>query len=116
MHTVDRQGLHIEQCEQCRGIFLDHGELEQMLAAEQRFYGGGYAPQRGYGDSPRPYGGRPGHYADSPRPYRGRPDSPKPYRHSGHHRDSPRPYGGHHRDSPRPYKGHKRGFLGELFG
>ncbi|MGE3663373.1 MAG: zf-TFIIB domain-containing protein [Pseudonocardia sp.] len=107
MHTVDRQGLHIEQCDRCRGIFLDHGELEQMLVAEQRFYGGGYA------DSPRPYGR--GHHADSPRPYRGRPDSPRPYGHAGHHRDSPRPYRGH-RDSPRPYKGHRRGFLGELFG
>ena len=34
MRTVDRQGVHIEQCENCRGIFLDHGELEQMLSAE----------------------------------------------------------------------------------
>jgi Zn-finger nucleic acid-binding protein len=39
MRTVDRQGVHIEQCENCHGIFLDHGELEHMLAAEDRFYG-----------------------------------------------------------------------------
>ena len=61
MRTVDRQGVHIEQCENCRGIFLDHGELEQMLTAENRFYGAApYVPpggHRGKPDSPRPYRG-----------------------------------------------------------
>jgi uncharacterized protein len=112
MRTVDRQGLHIEQCENCRGIFLDHGELEHMLSAEDRFYGAArYAPpggHRGKPDSPRPYSGG---YSDSPRPYRGggHSDSPRPYRgerHSGHHPDSPRPYGN---------RKHKS-FLGDLFG
>ncbi|MGH3872951.1 MAG: zf-TFIIB domain-containing protein [Pseudonocardiaceae bacterium] len=107
MHTVDKQGVHLDQCDNCRGIFLDHGELEQILQAEQRYYGGGVPPYAGHvsghSDSPRPY-------RDSPRPYR---DSPRPYR------DSPKPYrGGHHSDSPRPY-GHRRShgsFLGDLFG
>ena len=75
MRTIDRQGVHIEQCENCRGIFLDHGELEHLLAAEDRFYGAShYVPpggHRGKPDSPRPYRG--GHYSDSPRPYRGEP-------------------------------------------
>ena len=101
MRTIDRQGVHIEQCENCRGIFLDHGELEQMLAAEDRFYGAShYVPpggQRGKPDSPRPYRG--GHYSDSPRPYRDE-------RHGGHYPDSPRPYGN---------RKHKS-FLGDLFG
>jgi len=70
MRTVDRQGVHIEQCENCRGIFLDHGELEHMLSAEDRFYGAShYVPpggHRGKPDSPRPYRGE---YSDSPRPY-----------------------------------------------
>ena len=96
MRTVDKQRVHLEQCETCRGIFLDHGELEQILHAEQRYYDGG----------PLPYVGSHGH-----------PDSPPPY---GHHRDSPRPYrGGHYSDSPRPYghRGHGRGsFLRDLFG
>jgi uncharacterized protein len=102
MRTVDRQGVHIEQCENCRGIFLDHGELEHMLTAEDRFYGSShYAPpggHRGKPDSPRPYRG--GHKPDSPSPYRGE-------RHGGHYSDSPRPYGGHRK--------HKS-FLGDLFG
>ena len=103
MRTVDRQGVHIEQCENCRGIFLDHGELEHMLAAEDRFYGAShYVPpggHRGKPDSPRPYRG--GHHGkpDSPRPYRGE-------RHGGHYPDSPRPYG---------HRKHKS-FLGDLFG
>lgn len=101
--------MRIEQCDRCRGIFLDHGELEQMLSAEQHYYGAA-APYRGHADSPRPYAGHSGGHADSPRPYRGHSDSPRPYRgHSG---------GGHHSDSPRPYgqRSHQRSFLGDLFG
>ena len=97
MRTVNRGGVQIEQCENCRGIFLDHGELEHMLAAEDSFYGSGqYVPP----------GGR-----------RGKPDSPRPYR--GGHSDSPRPYRGDRQygDSPRPYKSRKnKSFLGDLFG
>jgi Zn-finger nucleic acid-binding protein len=112
LRTVDKAGVHLEQCENCRGIFLDHGELEHILQAEQRYYGGGM-PAYGGG-----HGGRP----DSPGPLRHRPDSPRPYRGEHHgHSDSPRPYRGEHHghgDSPRPY-GHRRSkgsFLGDLFG
>ncbi|KJY21307.1 zf-TFIIB domain containing protein, partial [Streptomyces sp. NRRL S-444] len=28
MHTYNRNGVQIEQCSNCRGIFLDYGELE----------------------------------------------------------------------------------------
>ncbi|GHH38824.1 hypothetical protein GCM10017774_29380 [Lentzea cavernae] len=31
MHTFDRNGIHLEQCDNCRGIYLDNGELEQIL-------------------------------------------------------------------------------------
>lgn len=105
LRTVERQGLRIEQCDRCRGIFLDHGELEQLLAAEQHYYAA--PPHRAHTDSPRPYRG---HRPDSPRPWSGHhPDSPRPYSgHSGHY--------GHYSDSPRPYHGHRRSFLGDLFG
>ncbi|PRX96113.1 hypothetical protein CLV72_108119 [Allonocardiopsis opalescens] len=94
MRTINRQGLRIEQCEGCRGIFLDRGELEQIISAEQRHYGGGM-----------PHGGG---YGDSPPPYRGRPDSPSPY-HGGHggYSDSPPPYGGQRR--------RRKSFLEDLF-
>lgn len=68
MMTVNRQGIRIEQCEGCRGVFLDRGELEQVIDGEQRHYGS-MEPSHG------------GYYADSPPPYRGRryPDSPPPF-------------------------------------
>jgi Zn-finger nucleic acid-binding protein len=36
MRTYERNGLHIEQCETCRGIFLDFGELESLLRLESQ--------------------------------------------------------------------------------
>ncbi|MFI5605772.1 zf-TFIIB domain-containing protein [Amycolatopsis sp. NPDC051903] len=103
MRAVDKNGIHIEQCEACRGIFLDHGELEQIVGAESSYYGQRPPPPYAHSrpDSPRPYRGG---YSDSPRPYR------------GGYADSPRPYRGGYSDSPRPYGGHrKRSFLENLF-
>jgi Zn-finger nucleic acid-binding protein len=34
MRTYERNGILIDQCEECRGIFLDRGELDQLLDAE----------------------------------------------------------------------------------
>lgn len=31
MRTFDRDGIHLEQCDNCKGIYLDAGELEQIL-------------------------------------------------------------------------------------
>ncbi|WP_344428138.1 zf-TFIIB domain-containing protein [Amycolatopsis minnesotensis] len=120
MKTVDKGGVHIEQCEGCRGIFLDRGELEQIAGAESAYYAnqapppyqphahqGGHAPTTRYG------------HGDSPRPYRGgHGDSPGPYR--GGYADSPRGYRGGYSDSPGPYGrgGHRKrrgGFLENLF-
>jgi uncharacterized protein len=96
MVAVSKNGVRIEQCEGCGGIFLDRGELEQIAGAESAYYGG---PPRYRADSPAPYRG--GYGGDSPRP------------HQGGYADSPRPY---HGESPRPYRGHrKRSFLEGLF-
>jgi Zn-finger nucleic acid-binding protein len=38
LRTLERNGVHIEQCERCGGIFLDRGELEQIVAAERNHY------------------------------------------------------------------------------
>lgn len=37
MRTYDRHGVHIEQCDNCRGVFLDYGELESLTAMEARW-------------------------------------------------------------------------------
>lgn len=37
MKTYERNGIHLEQCDSCRGIFLDFGELESLTQMENRF-------------------------------------------------------------------------------
>lgn len=39
MRTHKRNGVTIEQCTKCHGIFLDRGELEQLIGAESSFLG-----------------------------------------------------------------------------
>ncbi|NGN65786.1 zf-TFIIB domain-containing protein [Streptomyces sp. A7024] len=71
MHTYNRNGVQIEQCSGCRGIFLDYGELESLTRLESQWtqpapppppaaqQHGGYAqpaPAWGHG------GGHGGHY------------------------------------------------------
>ena len=100
MRTFDRQGVHIDRCDGCQGIFLDRGELERIVIAEERHYGVA-PPVSNMTPPPDPYG-----------PSRGRgihPDSPGGYR-----PDSPRGYRGY-RDSPRPYRRRRKSFLEQLF-
>ncbi|MEU6808766.1 zf-TFIIB domain-containing protein [Streptomyces sp. NPDC046831] len=37
MHTYNRNGIQIEQCSGCRGIFLDYGELEALTRVEAQW-------------------------------------------------------------------------------
>ncbi|MFI9346154.1 zf-TFIIB domain-containing protein [Streptomyces sp. NPDC052773] len=37
MHTYNRNGVQIEQCSNCRGIFLDYGELEALTRLEAQW-------------------------------------------------------------------------------
>ncbi len=41
MRTYERNGIHVDQCTECRGLFLDRGELEHLVEAEGSFYGRG---------------------------------------------------------------------------
>lgn len=87
MKTYDRLGVHVEQCDNCKGIFLDKGELEQIVAAEEQYN----APP-----PPLDYSGRqapPPPQQPYQQPYRGRPDSPSPYGYGRGYSDSPGPYG-----------------------
>ena len=40
MRTYERNGVHVDQCADCRGIFLDRGELERLIDAETAWHGG----------------------------------------------------------------------------
>lgn len=37
MSTYERNGIHVDQCDDCRGLFLDRGELEQLIAADSNW-------------------------------------------------------------------------------
>ena len=39
MRTYERSGVTVDQCGDCRGIFLDRGELERLVDAEQGWQG-----------------------------------------------------------------------------
>ena len=38
MRSYERNGITIDQCTGCRGVFLDRGELERLVDAEGSFY------------------------------------------------------------------------------
>lgn len=40
MRTYARNGITIDQCTTCHGIFLDRGELERLITAESSYLGG----------------------------------------------------------------------------
>ncbi|MBT2367564.1 zf-TFIIB domain-containing protein [Streptomyces sp. ISL-10] len=76
MHTYNRNGVQIEQCSGCRGIFLDYGELESLTRLESQWMQQAPPPAA----PPAPYPAAPAPAA----PAWGAPH------HGGHH-------GGHHR-------------------
>ncbi len=60
MRRYERNGVDVDQCTECRGIFLDRGELERLTEAETSYYGGERAwsePQRGGGHHGGGHGG-----------------------------------------------------------
>ena len=92
MRQFERSGVTVDQCLECRGIFLDRGELERLVDAEQAWQGSRQhqthqPPAPGY-PPPQPY------HQHYPQTHGG-------YGHYGHHKKHRR----HHRDS----------FFGELF-
>jgi Zn-finger nucleic acid-binding protein len=45
MRTYERSGVTVDQCTDCRGIFLDRGELERLVDAEQGWQRSHAAPR-----------------------------------------------------------------------
>jgi Zn-finger nucleic acid-binding protein len=52
MATYERSGVVIDQCRECRGMFLDRGELERLVDAESG--GSGWAGPRMNPPAPTP--------------------------------------------------------------
>ncbi|WRZ94019.1 zf-TFIIB domain-containing protein [Streptomyces sp. NBC_01007] len=64
MHTYNRNGVQIEQCSGCRGIFLDYGELESLTRVESQWSQPAPPPPstpQAYPSAPAPAWGAPQH-------------------------------------------------------
>ena len=35
LHEIDRDGVTIDRCEKCRGVWLDRGELEKLVSRDR---------------------------------------------------------------------------------
>jgi Zn-finger nucleic acid-binding protein len=120
MRVYERSGVTVDQCTECRGVFLDRGELEKLFEAESNWNSQqaspsrpAAAPQPGYAPPPPPPGGQYGpppaygapaaHGYPAAAPGYGQPQ----YGYHGHYRQQG--HHGHYRQKRR------KGFLGELF-
>ena len=126
MRVYERSGVTVDQCTECRGIFLDRGELEKLFEAEASWNGG----QGGQQPPARP---QQGGYAPPPPPPGGGYASPPPHQQPGYPPAAPGyppaapgyppvapAYGG--QGGQHGYHGHyqnkqrrKKSFLNELF-
>jgi Zn-finger nucleic acid-binding protein len=39
LRAQNKDGIEIDVCRQCGGVWLDRGELDRLTAAEDRYYG-----------------------------------------------------------------------------
>ncbi len=116
MRSYERSGVLVDQCTECRGIFLDRGELEKLVDAENAFHAASPKPAAG------PSWGTPEQDRSPELPYRDDRHRDDRYRDDRHrdekyrdekYRDD-RPYGDPRYSDPR-YRKKKKSFLDELF-
>jgi Zn-finger nucleic acid-binding protein len=44
MRSYERNGVTVDQCTECRGVFLDRGELDRLIDAENSWHGEAAGP------------------------------------------------------------------------
>jgi uncharacterized protein len=90
MRKAEQEGIEIDYCPQCRGVWLDRGELEKIVDRAMMEMEGPEGPggPGGYRGGPGGYGG------DRPGGYRGGPGGPDPYGKGGYRGEGPRMEGG----------------------
>ncbi len=123
MRMYERSGVTVDQCTECRGIFLDRGELEKLFEAEASYNGGGQsagAPPRpqqappppaplhggGYAPPPPPQSYPPAAQSYPPAAQHGYPQATPAY---GQHGGQQHGYHGHYRNK------RQKSFLHDLF-
>jgi Zn-finger nucleic acid-binding protein len=105
---ADRQGIEIDFCPNCRGVWLDRGELDKIIERAA----GQYQPQAQMG-----YGTQPGY---PPQPPMGYPSQPYPPQ-AGYQYDydddddDQRRYQQGYPQPGHPHYRKKKGFLGDMF-
>ena len=87
LQMSERQGIEIDYCPQCRGVWLDRGELDKIIERT-----GGYGPGRG-----------------------GHDEAPPRDRHHGERHDEHRSYEHGHGDHKHKKKKSPASFLGDIF-
>ncbi|MBN1240733.1 MAG: zf-TFIIB domain-containing protein [Gammaproteobacteria bacterium] len=59
---TERQGIEIDYCPQCRGVWLDRGELDKIIERSSAARPPERAPERDYGRNERERFGRDSHH------------------------------------------------------
>jgi Zn-finger nucleic acid-binding protein len=113
MRQYERSGVVIDQCGECRGIFLDRGELEKLFEAEAN-----WSRQQSAGAPPQPAQQPAGYPPPPPPPPPGYGAVPPPPPAHGY---PPQPAYGHQQQQHHGYHGHyrqkkRKGFLDDMFG
>jgi Zn-finger nucleic acid-binding protein len=107
MRQYERNGVHVDQCTECRGIFLDRGELEKLIDAETSWNSSQAAQPAAAAPAPVP-APAPGRSQPG---YQQQPYQEHGYQEHGHQQHGYQPgYGqhGHHKKK-------RRSFLEDLF-
>jgi len=95
MQEVRRNDVQIDMCPQCRGVWLDRGELEKLLSAAREVEAEYEREREAWARTPPPQSG---HYQPPPQ--------------GGHYQ--PPPQSGHHQGYDRPYRKKKKSMF-EMF-
>ena len=99
---TERQGIEIDYCPKCRGVWLDRGELDKIIERS-----GAASTQSSFLQPRQDAGPQQDHY--QPRHHQHQDG----HHHEGHHRDN---YERHQQDKYDPrYRKRKSSFLGDLF-
>jgi hypothetical protein len=109
MRSYERSGILIDQCTECRGVFLDRGELDKLIDAEAEHQQAMAAPGPA-APAPSPAWGSP-----QPRGYEERYRDDDRYREERYRDDRHRDDRYRYDDDHKYGKKRKRSFLDDLF-
>lgn len=116
MDSYERNEVIVDQCTECKGLFLDRGELEKLVAAESAWYGSSQPAAAGAPPRSEPAAGSPpGSQYGTPYQPRYQPFSDGHRRRDDDDDDDDDHRGGYRGHDPRGKKHRRRSFLEELF-